>query len=520
MRLISQEHGKRLPVIRIQKIVLKDFKSVEHGEIIFDCGKHFVPYGTQADVLGVYGQNGSGKTSLVEALSILKQLMIGYNVQDQYVNCISVKAPYSQLEYTFELQYEDGRVRKVVYYFKIEAIKKTSSKTQESSDRFMSFVETVMDSEYQMRIFDEVIQMSGDFYGEKIKLQPIIDTTTDDVKTPFLPISKRKYFLGEETEDILMNQVVNKRMASKSSQSYVFMDETILSFLTLAGESEYVDVITELRLYALKYLYVVDTKYIGAISNDIALALYSNNQSSDSAYNMLTDIILEEADMSDKEDIDKLLEKGGVPTILPMYSSFVLDKNMYERIRGQFESMNIVIGQLIPGMQVGIKLITDTLTKTGQEGKVVELITIRDDVEMPLRYESDGVKKIISVLDLIIRAYNQKSTTIAIDEFDSGIFEYLLGEILETFQEGGRGQFIFTSHNLRPLEVVDKKYLYFTTTDPKNRYVHIKNIGKTNNLRKQYYREIDIGEQDVELYRKTQKYKIATALRKAGRMNG
>ena len=95
-----------------------------------------------------------------------------------------------------------------------------------------------------------------------------------------------------------------------------------------------------------------------------------------------------------------------------------------------------------------------------------------------------------------------------------------MGEILETFQEGGRGQFIFTSHNLRPLEVIDKKYLYFTTTNPENRYVRLKNIGKTNNLRNVYYREIVIGEQDEELYRKTQRYMIAAAFRKAGRTNG
>ena len=68
------------------------------------------------------------------------------------------------------------------------------------------------------------------------------------------------------------------------------------------------------------------------------------------------------------------------------------------------------------------------------------------------RYESDGIRKIVSVLSLIIDAYNEQSCTIAIDELDAGVFEYLLGEVLQTFQESGKGQFIFTSHNLRPLE--------------------------------------------------------------------
>lgn len=520
MRLLSQEHAKRLPTIRIQKIVLKDFKSVTNGEIVFECGKHFVPQGTQADILGVYGQNGSGKTSLIEALSILKQLMIGYSAQDQYLSCIAVKAPCAQLEFTFDLQYEDGRKRKVVYYFKIESIKKSDTKQKGPSDTFSDYIDNLMESDYQIRVFDEAIHMSGDFYGETIKLQPVIDTSSEDVKNPFLPASKRKFFLGAETDEILMDQSVNKKMASKSSKSYIFMNETIASFLKLSDRSEYTEVIAELRLFAKKYLYVIDTKYIGSISTNFAMPLYSDNASGAGAYNLFSGMLLDDDEIGEKEELDRFLESSGIPTIMPMMGPFVLDNTAFNRIKNQFDSMNIVIGELIPGMQVELKALSETLTKTGSKGTVTELITVRDGQEMPLRYESDGVKKIISVLDLIIKAYNQKSTTIAIDEFDSGIFEYLLGEILETFQEGGRGQFIFTSHNLRPLEVIDKKYLYFTTTNPENRYVRLKNIGKTNNLRNVYYREIVIGEQDEELYRSTQRYKIAAAFRKAGRANG
>lgn len=517
MKLLSEDHSKRLPTIRIQRIILKNFKSVGYGEILLDCGKHFVPQGTQSDILGVYGQNGSGKTSLIEALSVLKQLLIGYAVPNIYVSCISALAKNAQLEYTFDLQYDDGRIRKVVYSFKIEALKNVDAKPKKPTDSFVDYIDNVMDSDSSIRVYDEVLSMAGDFYGDKIKLQPVIDTSSEEIKNPFLPTSKRKYFLGDETDEILMNQSVNKRMAAKSSKSYIFMNETVLSFLKLAFDSEYVEVIKELRLYAMKYLFVIDTKYVGAIGNNFMLPLFSNNVSGSAAYNFITDLFKEK---EDREEADRVFADIGMPVLLPMYGPFVLEKSEFARIGEQFKNMNIVIGQLIPGMQITLKSLSETITKNGSDGVVVEMVTVRDDVEMPLRYESDGIKKIISVLDLIIRAYNQKSTTIAIDEFDSGIFEYLLGEILETFQEGGRGQFIFTSHNLRPLEVIDKKFLYFTTTNTMNRYVRLKNIGKTNNLRNVYYREIVIGEQDEELYRRTQQYKIATAFRKAGRVNG
>lgn len=72
--------------------------------------------------------------------------------------------------------------------------------------------------------------------------------------------------------------------------------------------------------------------------------------------------------------------------------------------------------------------------------------------------------------------YNVSSITIDIDELDSGIFEYLLGGLLRILSEKGRGQLIFTSHNLRPLETIDRGFIAFTTTNPNNIYIRITNI--------------------------------------------
>ena len=105
-------HGDNLPTVRIQKAVLENFKSVNYGEITFDCGRHFVPYDTKSDILGIYGQNGSGKTSLIEALSILDAAMCGAKIPDIYSECIEKGKEKAHLEFTFDLQYPDGRIRK------------------------------------------------------------------------------------------------------------------------------------------------------------------------------------------------------------------------------------------------------------------------------------------------------------------------------------------------------------------------------------------------------------------------
>ena len=179
-----------------------------------------------------------------------------------------------------------------------------------------------------------------------------------------------------------------------------------------------------------------------------------------------------------------------------------IDNREIEELREDIGKISSVLTQLVPGLSIGIKEISQTLDKDGNAATIAMLIAYREGKELPLRDESDGVRKIISVLSLIIAAFNEQSVTVAIDEFDAGIFEYLLGEILQAIEESGKGQFIFTSHNLRPLEVINKKFLYFTTTNPQNRYIRLKKIATTNNLRDTYFREIILCEQEEEVYNK------------------
>lgn len=110
--------------------------------------------------------------------------------------------------------------------------------------------------------------------------------------------------------------------------------------------------------------------------------------------------------------------------------------------------------------------------------------------------------------------------TVAIDELDSGIFEYLLGELLNIISEKGKGQLIFTSHNLRPLETIDKGFIVFITTNPDNRYIRFTNVKENNNLRDFYYRDIVLGEQKEEVYNPTNNFEIALAFREAGEAFG
>lgn len=470
---ISAEHSKMLPTVRIKKIKLKDFKSVGYGEITFNCGRQFIPYDTESDIMGIYGQNGAGKTSLIEALSIVKRLMSGTRVFDDYADCIAIGKEYSELEFVFDLQYTDKKVREATYSFCIMSEKYT---TEELNEKYKNAPEEfeIPVSEMKVIVFNEKFYLQ---WEGALKKQLIIDTSSE--KAAFVPDTKRKMLAGGGKKSLISLEV-NKQLAKIKSRSFIFLQDTLSLFKDHDEQNIVFQVLVELRLFARHYLFVIDTKSSGFIRLNLAMPVYTR-------YGRLT---------------------------LDVKQASPIPEEIFDDVRKNIDCISIVLCQLIPGLTISVKKISDTLLKNGKPASVVMLVAYRDGKELPLRDESDGIRKIISVLRLITAAFNEKSVTVAIDEFDAGIFEYLLGEILQAMEESGKGQFIFTSHNLRPLEVLDNKFLYFTSTNPQNRYVRLKNITSTNNLRDTYLREILLNEQDVEVYDRTKRYKIISALRK------
>ena len=146
----------------------------------------------------------------------------------------------------------------------------------------------------------------------------------------------------------------------------------------------------------------------------------------------------------------------------------------------------------------------------------VELISERDGRQFPTRFESEGIKKIISILSCLVSVYNNPMTSLVVDKLDSGVFEYLLGEILGIMAMEARGQLIFTSHNLRAFEILDNCNIICSTTNPKNRYVRLSGVQPNNNKRDFYIRSLSLGGQKESLYNGEDLENLGYAFRKAG----
>lgn len=459
-------------VIRIKKITIKNLKNVANGSLLFD--NHRKNY--KSSVLGLYGQNGSGKTALIDAIALLKFALCGRPIPKQYADFVNVDADAATLEYEFTVKDTDKKAEyNVGYSFSLKKeIEKNTVNVDDNSVELSEEEKTV--------IFDEVLSYSYECGDKKIRKTAIVDTRTSDV---FLPKSKYTVLTGNEDEKDLF---VAKKIALATSRSFVFSKELLNCIRKNCEERYHVFLFNALTKFGNFELFIINTKNSGLISFDeLPLFFKCSNKSGNAV--------------------------GNLP--IPLNGSGVIPEQAFEVVNNVIKNMNIVLEQLIPNLTIGIKVIGTQTMKNGETGYIIELISKKNKKEIALRYESEGIKKIVSILQLLIVVYNNDSITVAIDELDSGIFEYLLGEILRIISEKGKGQLIFTSHNLRPLETIDKGFIAFTTTNVNNRYIRFSNVKNNNNLRDFYYRDIMLGEQDEPVYETTNNNDIALAFREA-----
>ena len=77
-------------IVRLLEIEIINLKNVKNGKINFLNSNIKETLTLQiGDILGIYGQNGSGKTTVIEALSILKSILVGMPLDDDLKNLIT-----------------------------------------------------------------------------------------------------------------------------------------------------------------------------------------------------------------------------------------------------------------------------------------------------------------------------------------------------------------------------------------------------------------------------------------------
>lgn len=461
--------------VRIESIEIRNFKNVGYGHLDFENSKK----GYKASILGLYGQNGSGKTALIDALELLRLSLSGKAIPPYFADYINVDSEYATLKFGFKVSNQQANCVYSVFYE--VSLRRDLDNTENNTEQ------TSADDSYKAVLFDEVLSYSYECENKKVRLLPIIDTrTAEDVV--FVPASKYRSIIGKDKESST-SLLVAKQLAYATSRSFIFSRELLNAIRKNCKEDYHRFLVESLVFFGNYQLCVINTTNAGLIGLNV-LPLAFNYAESGNAY------------------IGNILLKLNEPSLIPEIALNTVHKVI--------DCMNVVLWQLVPGLTISVKDMGSQLFSNGTHGYRIQLMSNKNSREIPLQYESEGIKKLISILQLLIAIYNKPSMTVAIDELDSGVFEYLLGEILRIIAEKGKGQLVFTSHNLRPLETLDKCFIAFTTTNPQNRYIRMSNVKATNNLRDFYYRDIVLGEQNEPVYEPTNNSEIAMAFREAG----
>lgn len=458
-------------IVRLTGVTLRGFKNVRYGHLDLTNPR----VNTPASILGLYGQNGSGKTGLIDALGVLKYALGGQPVPRHVVDYIHVDETHADL--TYHLEIRDG-TSGAVYPVRYELQLQRTASSLHDNEWEHSDVEGVMLSKESL--------WHGVEQTENPKRMACVLDTDSPEDIAFLPRVRHERVVKREKE-AAVNLLVEKQLARKTSRSFLFSKE--LRDMLQEQEEPLSLILETLAYYGSYELFVITTAHTGLVSIHALPLAFSYRETQGGA-------------------VGNILLKLNEPSLIPERAFRVVDKVV--------SRMNIVLQQLVPGLVIGIRNLGSQMLKDGSLGCRVQMVSRKDAKEIPLQCESDGIKKLISVLQLLIMMYNRPSFTVAIDELDSGVFEYLLGEMLRILAEHGKGQLIFTSHNLRPLETLDKGFIAFTTTNPENRYLRLTGVKANHNLRDFYYRDIVLGEQRETVYAPTNNSEIAFAFREAG----
>lgn len=293
--------------VRIDSIEIRNFKNVGYGHLDFKNSKN----DGKASILGLYGQNGSGKTALIDALELLRLALSGRSIPTYFADYINVDSKYATLKYEFRISNQNkGCVYSAFYEVNLRRdVNNIEHNTEQPS----------VDEHYKAVLYEEKLSCSYECGDNKVKLSPMINTKTND-DVVFVPDAKYRLFIGKDKES-LTTLLVAKQLALTTSRSFVFSKELLNMIRKNCKEDWHRLLIESLVYFGNFQLFVINTTNSGLISmNALPLAFnYTENG---------------------QVSIGNILIKLNEPSLIPQDALNIVHKVI--------ECMNVVLKQLIP----------------------------------------------------------------------------------------------------------------------------------------------------------------------------
>lgn len=478
-------------IFRLLSLELDGVKNVEHGVLTFKTSskqaKEASPRFPLGEIMGIYGQNGSGKTAAIESLYLLSALANGVPLVRKKRLIASLPCCYadqSKVTYRFYFSLSDGS-RTV--------IEQTLCFAKASAD--IRAIDLLSE-----RISWKIIN-SGDSIKELKTKGLYLDYQSEEPSLSDDSLLRPAAIYGRISEAHMrkMAKLISLKEQAKRQGQFLLLSDEFADYLDSLENEDARQTAAFLKLFT----NMLQTRLFVYITEEDAL----NNLGYGALHAVAHDL------SSTQNYSGRFAFSTDGRFDIPAE-----ERPLYDDL---LEQINYLVPSFIPGFKAKIishdvHVVEGQLDENGEPKKVesIEIVRVLDKGVVPMSSESAGIRKFVSIASILIEVYNNPSIILAVDEFDAGIYEYLLGQIIMALKENAKGQLLFTCHNLRPLELLHNEGMYFTTTNPKERYVQFKGLKENNNARTSYFRALELGGQKEPLYDETYTSEIERALRR------
>ena len=424
----------------LKEIQLRNFMNIRSGKISFNRDNRIV---------GIYGPNGSGKTAVTKAVEVFSNLFSEHGFDGcECAKLITFGENKSTLKFCFDLREDSNWKAAEDPSYKFGRFEYSFSIKRKRDKAFLSN-ETVSYKSASSSSLDFSLSVSRRTHREDLRY---LTEFTRNLR----PYEKSDFF-----------PEVNATYEELNSKNRAFFSED--GFCSVENTSEYPYDTPSLSAVATieDFSFFVEKGIIFIGDDKISMLRGNLNEEIKRYWNYLS----------------ACYERMNCSDILK-------NEKPFDAYKKEVKQVNDIVSHIMPDFSFEIE-------KDGADDSV-KLFSVRNGKKTPLSSESYGIRKLYYLCYCV--GLFEYDTFVVVDELDEGLHETLVAYILDFIQKKKKGLFLFTAHNLRPLQILDKRCIFFSTQNPQKRFTNMKNIKKTNSLKESYIRQLSVGRLDKDAF--------------------
>lgn len=414
----------------------KNFKSLK--DIEFNLNKTKTKTN---QFISIYGENGSGKTNIVELFKLLQQSTMS-RATDIAMNKMPKEFWKIQEEMSDQLPTEIRQIFQLSFNLKEYRM----LDEEEATEIEYGFKINNKDGFYYIKFDDEIIEEKLYYMAGKQRAY-LFQINKENNK--IIKNLNKNIFINEKYNEELIDGI------DKYWGKYTFL--SLLSFETIEKNKDYID-----NNISKNIIEVIDKIWLMTVHVDKG------------ALKIIPDGFVKVRKLNN-------IQKG------------IVKKDKLPEIKKNENVLNIFFTQAYADIKEVKYEINEKEDRIHYELYFNKMIGGQIK-SIPSRLESDGTRRILNQFDTIIGSL--LGETVILDEIDNGIHDVLMKNIIMSIKDEITGQLIITTHNTLLLEILPKENIYILSTDYNgNKTINsIKEYGikiqKNNNARDLYFKGV------------------------------